>query len=211
MHRYSNSSVSKLLFYNRRFIATSTGNYKAEFIKHFSLSKVQNESPLLKGKATKAVYSYLEQLNQDPRTARPSHYNREAQNDPNNLYRKRPAEEYDDPEVSPYQHNGYVPPNDTTTELYKNFRDSGHLSSTVALRERPPRKFIPGAANPYLRSHGRYYSNHYMRLAPDSENPEAYSTYAIYMFIIIGVIEKVSPAYALYTGPEYGGQFPWGN
>lgn len=190
----------------RRFASTLLPNKDAKNV-NSSRKLTQQQQPT--GQISKIVSSYLQQWSQEPRTNRPSHYNEEAQNDPKNPWRKRAPAEYAPKEEAPYQHSYYNPPNDKSTELYNNFRDSGHTNGAVALREGPRRRFIPGAANPYLRSFGRYYSNHYQRLAAESETGQITSMYIAWLLVASAPIIYFSPALALYTGPEYGGLFLW--
>lgn len=179
------------------------------FSNHLGTLDVPRNTTQLRSRFSQMMANYLQQVSQDPKTNRPSHYNEQSQFDPNNYYRKRSPSELDDPTVSPYQHHHYDPPNDKSTELYNNFRDSSHSNSTVALREHAPRPFVPGAANPYLKHHARLYSNHYIRVGAETATVDIGQVYILYCYLLLGFFIEMCPTWYHYVSPEYGGTPSW--
>lgn len=173
----------------------------------FTSLKARRRLPNLNGlpaKFSEMLSNYLLSVGREPKTKRASHYNEEAQNNKKCYYRRR-DDEISSPEEAPYQHFHYDPPNDKTTELYNNFRDNGHANNIVALRERPSRRFVPGAANPYLLSHARLYSNHYVRLGYESEAHDDMQMGMFQGFWLIGLLVWSSSVWYHNVTPELGG------
>lgn len=194
MHKHS--TLRKLL--NIRFYVSSFS--RKDLSDRFNISSNSVDIRLSQ------MSAYLQQLSQEPKTNKPSHYTEEVKYDSQNPWKKRNPEELSSLEEAPYQQHYYDPPNDKTTQLYNNFRDSSHCRYPVALREHAPRRFVPGVANAYLRSHSRLYSNHYIRLAPESEAPsDMMPCIIIYSFFSTMAFIFIAPAIFLYFSPEHGG------
>lgn len=153
------------------------------------------------------AHHQIKQLAEEKTTnTRPSHFSKYDTTN-KTYYRQRSEEELKVQGTHPYFTTRYEPPNDQSTPLYNFFRQSSTPGYTLALNEKPKKSFVPGTAQPYLVSHARLYSNHYQRLAPESELGDWIYCALVYTFIIIFVGVQSAPFIAHYSQPELGGAF----